>query len=235
LHEVGENAISIRRARTRRDLHHEERRDHREVADGVDPEAPTFADACDEDASDRRPDEARRVHHRRVQGDRVRQVAPVFDHLDDEGLARGHVDRVDEPLQNLEDEHVRHGDRARERERRQKRRLDHREDLRRDERSMAVHPIDPHARERREEERRNLPREADDAEHERRTGEAVHEPARRDAGQPRADERDALAREKEPVVAMSERATEPRPHSVASRRRVRATSTVFALVNARIP
>ena len=59
------------------------------------------------------------------------------------------------------------------------------------------------------EQRRNLAAEADDAEQQLGAGQAVDEPARGDAGDPRADERDALAAEEEAVVAMSKGAGEP--------------------------
>ena len=37
----------------------------------------------------RRADQAREIHHGRIHGDGIAEVAAVFDHLDDEGLPAG--------------------------------------------------------------------------------------------------------------------------------------------------
>src|SRR5262249_14305042 len=85
----------------------------------------------------------------------------------------------------------------------------HRQRLRDDQQPVAIPSIDEDARKRRERHRRDLSAEPDDAEEEFRSGEAIDQPARGDAGDPGADERDALAAEEETVVAMSKRACEP--------------------------
>ena len=56
--------------------------------------------------------------------------------------------------------------------------------------------------------RRDLPAEADDAEQQLRAGQAVDQPARRDARDPRPDQRHALPAEEEPVVAVPQGAGE---------------------------
>ncbi len=84
------------------DAHQQQRSDHREVADAVDEEAPAFADGRDDEAGDGGADEPRAVGHRGVDGDGVAEVVAVVDHLDEEGLAAGHVERVDQALQGGE-------------------------------------------------------------------------------------------------------------------------------------
>ncbi len=61
-----------------------------------------FAEGGDDEAGDGGTDEARAVGHRRVDGDGVAEVFAVFDHLDEEGLAAGHVKGVDEALESGE-------------------------------------------------------------------------------------------------------------------------------------
>jgi hypothetical protein len=69
---------------------------------------------------------------------------------------------------------------------------------------MTVGAIDEDTREGCKEERRRLPDETDQPQDEGGVGpgEAKHEPARGDAGHPRADERNGLAGEEEAVVPM---------------------------------
>ena len=97
--------------------------------------------------------------------------------------------------------------------------LQHRHGLRRDEQPVAVPPIDVDAGERADEERGELPREADDAEEEGRSGQAIDEPARRRRGDPRAGQRDDLSAEEQPVVPIAERPQhEPQAAGAAARR-----------------
>ena len=88
-------------------------------------------------------------------------------------------------------------------------------DLRDDEHAVPIPAIDVDAGDRRQEERRDLAEEADEPEQERRIGEAVDEPARGNARDPRADERHALAGEEEPVVTTAKRAEECAEATVA--------------------
>ena len=102
----------------------------------------------------------------------------------------------------------------RQREHGERERLQRRQRLRPHENACADPAIDEHAGERRENERRDLSPEADDAEQQRRSGQSIDEPARRDARDPRSDERDALAAEEESKVAMGERAGDARARGV---------------------
>jgi hypothetical protein len=97
--------------------------DHRQEAQPVQEEGRSLAEPGDDDAGDGRPDDAGAVERGRVQGDRVGQVIPP-DQLDDEGLARGHVDRVDGPEEEGENRDVPVLDVACPRERRQRERLE---------------------------------------------------------------------------------------------------------------
>ena len=99
--------------------------------------------------------------------------------------------------------------RAGQRQAGERQRLQHRQDLRHEEDPVAIPAIDEHAGERRDEQRRNLTAESNDAEEQFGAGQAIDQPARRDAGDPRADERDALATEEEAVIGMSKGPGEP--------------------------
>ena len=186
------------------DVHHEERDDDGDVAEAVDGEAVALADGCDDDAGDGGADEASHVDHGGVEGDGVREVAFVFDHLDEEGLAAGHVEGVDEALQGTEGDDLVDGDDLCEGERGHGKGLNAGEDLGPDEELAAVHAVDDDAGEGREEEGGDLAGEADGAEEKRGAGETVDEPAGGDAGHPGADEGDALAGEEEAEVAMAQ-------------------------------
>ena len=150
------------------------------------------------------------------------QVALVFDHLDHEGLAAGHVEGVDAALHHAQREQQGNGDVAGERQRGQSQRLDHGEGLGPDQHLALVEPVYPHAGEGRQQKGGNLPGKADRAQQQGRAGEPVDQPAGGDARHPRADERDALAAEEEAEVAMAQRApgvqAPPRLRSMAATR-----------------
>ena len=179
--------------------HHEEAGQHGDVADGVREEAPPLADDGDEDAGHRRADHARAVEHRGVEGDGVHQIV-ALDHLDDEGLPRRHVEGVDDAEERGQDDDVPLVDAPGQRERRQDERQDHRARLRDDDDAAAVDAVGHVAAERRDEEDRDLPGEADRAEEERGVGEAVDQPRLRHRLHPRADEGNELAAEEETEV-----------------------------------
>ena len=85
-------------------------------------------------------------------------------------------------------------------------RLQHGEDLRHDQGAVPVPAVDPHAGDRSEEEHRDLRAETDDAQQDGRPRQPVDQPTGGDAGHPRADQRDGLSAEKQPVVPGFERA-----------------------------
>jgi hypothetical protein len=67
---------------------------------------------------------------------------------------------------------------------------------------VAIQSIYEHPREGREQERRYLSEKSDDAEQEDRVRETIHQPAGRDARDPRTDQRYGLTAEEEPVIAV---------------------------------
>ena len=202
--QLGQHPPPDRRGGRGQEPHHQQRGDHRHVREPVEQEAPALAGQRHQHAGHRRPHEARSVHHRRVQGDRVRQVGAILHHVHHEGLARGGVERVHDPLDQAEQQDVRDGDHAGERQPRQGERLRHRQHLRGDEHAVAAPAVHPDAGERREHEGGDLAGKADEAERGGRAGEAVDQPARGHARDPGAHEREPLAGEEEPVVAVGQ-------------------------------
>ncbi len=188
----------------RRKAHGKKRCDDGDVANAVDEETVAFTEAGDDEAGERWADKARHVDHRRVERDGVAEIFAALDHLHQESLATGHVKRIDEPLACAEDEYFRNGDAVGECEGGKRQRLQHRECLSDDEDVTPVEAVNPHAGERREEERWDLAGEADDTEQPGRAGQSVDEPSGGNTGHPRADQRDALAGEKETEVTVAE-------------------------------
>ena len=78
------------------DAHHQERYDHGDITEAVDEEAVAFADGRDHYAGDGGADEARGIHHGRIERDGVGDVGALIHHLNHEGLAGGHIESVDE-------------------------------------------------------------------------------------------------------------------------------------------
>ena len=150
--------MACRRSRPRRDSHDEQRRDHREIADAVDEEAPALADRGDHQTGDRRTDQARAVVHRRVDRDGVAEIIAIVHHLHEKRLPAGHVERVDQPLQRAERDDFPERDQMREGQRRERERLDRASRLRPHQQLPAIEALDPDARDRPERERDNLRR-----------------------------------------------------------------------------
>ncbi len=93
----------------------------------------------------------------------------------------------------------------------QDRRLHERGDLCQEQDPASIHPIDEDAGKRGDDERRNLPAEAGDAQQQLRTGEPVDEPARGDARDPGADKGNALAAKEETEVTVLQGARQAQP------------------------
>ena len=125
--------------------HREQRRDHREVGDRVDQEAPSLAHRGDQHAADRRTEDPARVHHGGVERDGVGQVGAVLDHAHHERLPRRGVEGVDHALTHLQHQHLGDGDDAGQRQHRERQRLQHREHLGDDQHAVPVPPVDEHA------------------------------------------------------------------------------------------
>ena len=186
------------------DPHGEQCSDHREVAHAVDEVAPALVRQGDDHAGHARADEARRIEHRRVQGDGIAQIALVLDQRDDERLPAGHVERVDDALEDADDDQPANRNGAGKGQPGKHERDDHRRGLRADQQPVAVPAVDEDSRERGEEERRELRGEADDPQQQRRAGQPIDKPARGRGGDPRPGQRHDLAAEEQPVVAVPE-------------------------------
>ncbi len=78
---------------------------HGAVADAVEEEAERGSEDADQDAGNRRTDDPGAVEDRGVERNGVGDVLAA-DHLDDERLAGGHVDRVDEAEQECQHEYM---------------------------------------------------------------------------------------------------------------------------------
>jgi hypothetical protein len=143
--------------------------------------------------------------HGGVNGDSVTEVVTILDHLYEEGLAPRHVERVDQTLQGSENNDFPESDDMCQSERSQGKRLDGSSGLRPHQQLAAIEALDPHAREWSECKRNNLPREAHDAKQRRRMGQLIDQPACRHPRHPGADHRDALTREEDLEVAVSQR------------------------------
>src|SRR5207248_3009961 len=98
----------------------------------------------------------------------------------------------------------------RQRENGERERLECGERLRPNKNAMSVPPVDEHAREWRQNERRDLSPESHNPKKKRRVGKTVDEPARRDPRDPRTNQRNALAAEEETIVAVRQRAGQAR-------------------------
>jgi hypothetical protein len=164
----------------------------------------------DEHAGGAGAEQAGGVDDRRVERDRVGQILAAIDDLHDEALSGRDVKRVDQALHDGENDQVRDVDRAAEGEPREGERLKHRQRLRRNDGAAEVPAINQHAGDGREEKRRDLPGEADDAEQRRRVSQAIDQPGGGDGGHPVADERNDLPGEEEAVVAVAQRAEDER-------------------------
>ena len=190
--------------RPRLDPHRGEGGDDRDVAEAVQQEHDSLADEGDHEPGHRRARQPRGVEDRRVEGDRVGQIVAPPHHLDEERLARGDVDAVDEAEEHAEDEDVGDGGPAREHEGRQHQRLDHGQDLGADHDAAAVGAVGPYAGQRREKQARELAREAHQTEEERRAGHAIDEPAERHLLHPRTGQRDHLATQEQAEIPVAE-------------------------------
>ena len=99
-----------------RNAHHQQRRNHRDVADTIHEEAPALIGCGDEHSRQRRTDQARQVHHGGIDGDGVGEIGAFFDHPNHERLPARHVESIDHSLHRAESEHFTDGDAVGQRE-----------------------------------------------------------------------------------------------------------------------
>ena len=93
---------------------------------------------------------------------------------------------------------------AREGQRGQRERQHHGQGLREEHQAVALDPVNQCSREGRDEQTGNLPGEGDDAQPDRRPGQAINEPGNRHLLHPGAEDRNPLPEEIEAEVAMSQ-------------------------------
>ena len=168
-----------------------------------------------------RPDDPGAVEHRRVERDGVADVlAP--DELDRERLADRHVDGVGDPEQ--EGQHQDHPDLddAGDDEHGEDRGEDHHRDLGRDQDPALGQGVRGDAGEQAEDHDRDELGGRDDAEPDRIVGQLEDEPRLGDLLHPGPDQRDRLAGEEQPVVAMAGRRSSPRSRRGGAGQRVAA-------------
>ena len=93
------------RARSAVHMHQHQTDDDGDVADGIGGKAPAFADFRHQNSGDGGADDARTVEHRGIQGDGVHQIF-FADHVNEEGLASGNIEGVDDSEQGREHKDV---------------------------------------------------------------------------------------------------------------------------------
>ena len=175
-----------------------------EVGEGVHAEAPALAVGRDDRAADHRADEARAVHHRRVERDGVGQIGAAADQLHQDRLARRRVAGADDAEHEVADDQMPGRDVAQRHQEEHGHRLQRGDDVRRQQHAAPVEAVDEDAGQRRQDEERHLQRERGEAEQEGRVRQPVHQPAGGDHLQPGAHLRHALADEEQPEVAVAE-------------------------------
>ncbi len=206
-----------RRGQQLRVAHQQVGHQHRQEAGRVEEEAGRDADQPDDQAGDRRSHDAGQVEGRAVERDRVGDVGAT-DHLDHERLPDGHLDGVHEA--QPDGQQVDHPDlhQVGHHQDAQRQGEDERHDLGHDERLTLGQGVGDDAAEEAEDEHRQELAGGHDAQRERVVGQRQHQPALGDRLHPGADQRDQLAGEEEPEVAVCERRSDAARHARPSRR-----------------
>ena len=184
--------------------HRGQRDQHRAERQRVEGEAQGEPDGRGDHPAERGAEHAGHVHGHRVEGDRVRQVSGR-DHLGNEALPGRVVEDVDEAeregqqVDDPEPDAVRadgDGEDPREQPGQGLRDVQH---------PLAVHPVREHAADRAEQEHGQEPGRAGEAELGSAVGQVEHDEGLRDALHPGPGDRDQLAEEEQPVVALVQR------------------------------
>src|SRR5579872_1058735 len=168
------------------DLHHEESDDHRDIADGIGEEAPTFTDTGDENSRNGWADDAGAVEHGRIESDGIHQVF-LANHLYEEVLPAGNVEGIDHAQERGEQENMPDLHIPRESQSGENGSQNHGSDLSTDDDFLAVVTVGDNSAEGRNQEDGKLAGEAYRAEQERRTCQTIDKPRLGDALHPSAD------------------------------------------------
>ncbi len=183
--------------------HQRQADDHGDVADRIGGKAPAFSNFRHQNSGDGWADDARAIEHRGIQRDGVHQIL-FADHVDEEGLTAGNVERVDHSKRSRQHEDVPHVDAPGQGEERQNAREDHGSGLSGDHQALAIDAVGGDTSERSGEENRNLAGKADAAQQQRGSRHAVDQPRLGHGLHPGADKRDELSAEEELKVAVAQ-------------------------------
>jgi hypothetical protein len=197
-----ERAHEVRAWLPRREPHHEQADEHGEVTERVQAERPRDAELRDHEGRDRRPDDAREVEAARLERDCLRQILSANE-LHDQRLSGGDLGGVDDPLKRREHQQPNDGDVARPGKPEQQSRLEQQErlaDLHQTESLVAVHED---AGMHRKEHDRQRARGDDESDQEGVVGQLERQPTLPHTLHPCPDERERLAKPKQPEVPVA--------------------------------
>ena len=184
--------------------HHEQTRDHRDVAGAVGKKAPAFAKLRHQYAPHRRPYNARPIEHRRVQRNGVHQVL-FADHLHQERLPSGQVESIHHAQQSRQHKHMRDLDAMAQHQGRKHQREQHGRRLRGKDDAAAIVTVGNDSTDGREQKYRDLPRKPNRSQQQPRSGHPVNQPRLRHALHPRAGQRNQLSGKEELKIAVAQR------------------------------
>ncbi len=183
------------------DAHQKQRYEHGDKTEAIEKETPTFANPHDRETSDGGANNAGTIKDGRVKSNRVRQIL-FANHLNEEGLAYGDVEGIDDADQERDDDEMPLLDEVREGKHRQEKSEDHRAGLRDDDASVAIVAIADVATHPSQEKHGDLIGETEDAEHGYGTGEAIDKPLLSSGLHPGADQGNELTDNEKLKVAV---------------------------------
>ena len=160
------------------------------------------------------------VHNRGIECDGVSQMGSIGNHFHQKGLPDWDVKRIDQSQKEPESHQFPDDVTFRMNHDQDQNRLDHREKLRDEECSMPIPAICSNACEWREQQHRDLVREANQSQEKRRGGQSIEQPRHRHLLHPGPDQRDPLPQQKQSIIAMHQCATQRfqcHPHLSTSR------------------
>ena len=189
------------RALARRDDHEQQADDHRNVTHAVGEEAPAFADGRHRDAGDGRAQDAGAVEHGGIQRDGIDQVFRDH-HFDDKRLARRDIKCIHHAQQRRQQHDFPNPDVSEQGQRRQDESEQHGGGLRGNDGAMPAVTVREQSPQWGEKQYRNLSREPYQPQQQRGFGEPIDKPRLRNRLHPGANQRDDLAAEEQPVIAV---------------------------------
>ena len=186
-------------------VHDQKGEDHGNIAGRVDQKAHPFAEGANEEAGCGRPQHAGHMDHGRVEGDGVAEIGAVVHHFDNKGLAGGHIESIHRAQKQAQDDDMPDGDGIGEDEGGHNQRLQEGHDLSDDQNPMPVPAVDKDPGQRRQKEGGNLIGEGNRPQQHGGAGQTVDKPAHGRPLHPGTDERNTLAANKQPKIAVLQR------------------------------